>query len=69
MSPHSRHFDQYTTVKTLPRSLCSLERHDPKNGPKWLEMALNHLFEHPNRSRNSFGENHLWPLWDPQVAP
>ena len=27
-------------------------------GPRWLKIALNHLFEHPKWSRNNFGKNH-----------
>ena len=38
-------------------------------GQKWLKIALNHLFEHPEWSRNNFGQNHFSPLLDPHVTP
>ena len=41
------------------------ERAQVHVGPRWLKMALNHFFEHPNRSRNTFGKNHFWPLLGP----
>ena len=37
-------------------------------GQQWLEIALNHLFEHPKWSRNKFGKN-LGPFLDPPVTP
>ena len=36
-------------------------------GLRWLQIAFNHLFEHPKRCRNNFGRNHFGPLLDPPV--
>ena len=38
-------------------------------GPRWLKIALNHLFELRKWSKNNLGKNHIRPLLDPQVTP
>ena len=38
-------------------------------GPKWVKIASNHLFQHPEWFRNKFGKNHFRPLFDLRMTP
>ena len=38
-------------------------------GPRWLKIALKHLFEHPKWCGNHFGKNHFRPHSDPPATP
>ena len=47
-----------TVIPKIAHFKASLELAWAHVGPRWLKIALNHLFEHPKWYRNNFGKTH-----------